>query len=268
MVKAGYVNHVSLRGLTFDGNRTERDTHFCDGTVNAYGGSNLLFDHVDDAHIEGITSRNAVCGSALQFSGNRALIRGSSFEANGVHRDKRWADGLTLLQCSDCEVSANRFINNSDVALIFGGGRNTRIHHNQITQTTRAFAGVMLDNFNGSQSGDFRGAELFDNIIDCACDFGINIGPHAWYLGENTLGGSVHDNIIRGAKIGILVDGAGSAAYPVHLAKNTITPLGVCGTSESFLCGRKAACAIKISGDAFVNPQPPPVLMQDHHRCP
>jgi hypothetical protein len=64
----------------------------------------------------------------------------------------------------------------------------------------------MLDSFNSNDRdvrGDFRGAVVADNTIDCGaqrCTFGIQIGPRPWYPTTNILGGEIRDNLVKGAK--------------------------------------------------------------------
>jgi len=61
-------------------------------------------------------------------------------------------------------VEANLFRDNTDVALIVGNAPGASIRGNRIVQEREtAFAGLMLDNFGGTQCGDFRGAVVRDN---------------------------------------------------------------------------------------------------------
>ena len=61
---------------------------------------------------------------------------------------------------------------------------------------------------------------IANNTIDCGaqlCTFGIQVGPRPWYASHNIVGGEVRDNTVRGAKIGINVDGAGDRDAPTAI---------------------------------------------------
>ncbi len=55
------------------------------------------------------------------------------------------------------------------------------------------------------------------------CQFGIEIGPHPWYLSANIVGGTVTGNTVTNARQGINVDGAGVAGSPLVIYSNTAT---------------------------------------------
>jgi hypothetical protein len=86
----------------------------------------------------------------------------------------------------------------------------------------------MLHNFNSNNlgtRGDFRGSEVKYNTVDCGfqlCVFGIQLGPWPWDPTQNIIGGEVHDNEVRGAKVGINADGAGVVGYPMAIFANTV----------------------------------------------
>ena len=163
------------------------------------------------------------------------------------------------------------FRNNSDVDLILGGGTATIVRDNEILHTNVAtFAGLMLDNFNGTSSGDFTGSEVSNNVISCGallCDFGINLGPHAWYLSPHITGGAVHDNTVTNAKIGLNIDGAGTAQNPIVVYSNSLSGSP---RSASFLCGTRNTSAYNIGPDAVVDHfgQSPSYSSYEWHQCP
>jgi hypothetical protein len=166
----------------------------------------------------------------MVWTGANATIEHSAFLSNGDAATRSmWSDGLTLLSAPRSTIRENTFENNSDVALIIGYGVDSRVEHNAIRQRTQpAFAGLMLDNFNSndrSVRGDFRGAVIANNSIDCGaqlCTFGIQVGPRPWYPTSNIVGGDLHDNIVKGAKIGINADGAGDREAPTAIFSNSV----------------------------------------------
>jgi hypothetical protein len=224
---------VRLERLVIDGNRAARTGSAaglsCANGNNTYG-FNVNVLECDGCVVEDVVSRNALCGTALGWTGAHATIRRSAFLSNGDAATKSmWSDGLTLLYAPRSTIRENTFENNSDVALIIGFGVDARIDHNTIRQQTQAsFAGLMLDSFNSNDRdvrGDFRGAVVADNTIDCGaqrCTFGIQIGPRPWYPTTNILGGEIRDNLVKGAKIGINVDGAGNRDAPTAVFSNRV----------------------------------------------
>jgi hypothetical protein len=180
---------------------------------------------------------------------------GNLFENNGDHNTKNmWSDGLTIHEANASLVADNIMRNNSDVDLILGGGVNVTVQNNLVEHTTQAtFAGLMLDNFNGGTSGDFSGAKVSGNTVSCGnllCDFGINLGPHAWYLSQNTIGGEVTGNTVTNGKIGLNIDGAGTAQKPVKVHANALSGSPATAT---FMCGARATSNFNIGPDAVVD---------------
>ena len=220
----------------------------------------------------GSASINALCGTAIEWTGDDATITNSAFTGNGDHSHRNmWADGLTLLLSDRARVIGNRFDDNSDVSFISGGARDAVFRDNTFHQTLQTtFAGFMMDNFNGGTSGEFAGTVVSGNQIDCTtrrCDFGIEIGPHAWYLSANTRGGTVTGNIVYGAKQGLNIEGGGTTAAPVRVFGNTVTGSG--GTA-SFNCGSRTTSNVNISSDSRVdrNGETGAVTAVTWHGCP
>jgi len=244
---------------------------FCDGTNNAYHGVNIHLDHIDNLTIDGLSSSSVPCGSAAVIHATNATITRSVFANNGKpNTHNQWADGLTLLNCTGCTVQGNWFINNTDLGMVFGGGQNTLVTRNVFLQKVPAFAALGIDNFNGQQSGDFTGTTVTDNYIECGqwCDFGINVGPHAWYLSSNTIGGTVSFNRIVGGKIPLLVGGAGTVAAPVTIKRNFIQPYLSPGAAAEFSCGYRITHPYIVSPDSFVDNIGVPFVSQYHELCP
>ncbi len=223
-----------LEHLVLDGNRAARlDTpaaRSCRAGQNSLG-FNVAVLECTRCAVEDVVSMNALCGTGMAWIGGQAVIRRSEFRANGdASTPRMWADGLTLLFAPDSDISDNRFIDNSDIGLIVGYGVRSRVEGNLVVQRAQpAFAGLMLDNFNSNDlhtRGDFRGAVVTRNTIDCGaqlCVFGIQVGPRPWYPAQNIIGGELHDNEVRGAKIGINVDGAGVRMAPTAVFANSVS---------------------------------------------
>jgi parallel beta helix pectate lyase-like protein len=229
------TTNASLERLVIDGNRAERTdsaaARSCVNGDNTYGFNAGVFE-CEGCRLDDVVSRNAVCGTGMVWTGGNATIEHSAFVSNGdAATPSMWSDGLTLLSAPRSTIRENTFENNSDVGLIIGHGIDSRLEHNSIRQRTQpAFAGLMLDNFNSNDRdvhGDFRGAVIANNTIECGaqlCTFGIQVGPRPWYASNNIVGGELHDNVVKGAKIGINVDGAGDRDAPTAIFSNSVEP--------------------------------------------
>ena len=227
------TNNVALEHLVIDGNRSARVASLaaqsCRSGDNTLGFNASVLDCLDCV-LDDLVSKNAVCGTGMVWKGARAIIRHSMFRTNGDATTGMWSDGLTLLYAPYSVVEENEFVDNSDVALIIGYGVGTRLERNLVRQQTqKAFAGLMLHTWDSDDlrtGGDFRGAVVRQNTIDCGpqlCVFGIQVGPGPWSTKFIIIGGEVHDNEVRGAKVGINVDGAGMRAAPVEIHRNVIS---------------------------------------------
>jgi hypothetical protein len=227
------TNNVTIEHMVIDGNRAARGgsraVRLCLDGHNTFGFNATVLDCYS-CGLADVLSRNAVCGTGMVWVGGNASIQRSTFQANGDSATSMWSDGLTVLYAPQSAIVDNQFLDNSDVALILGYAVSSRIERNVVRQRMQpAFAGLMLHNFNSrdlTTGGDFRGAVVANNTIDCGpqlCVFGIQIGPGPWNNHLIVVGGDVHDNVVRGAKVGINVDGAGVWKAPVVVRHNLIS---------------------------------------------
>ena len=227
------TNNVTIEHLVIDGNQAARGAsaaaQSCLNGQNIFG-FNAAVLRCLNCTLADVLSRNALCGTGMLWVGGNASIQRSTFQGNGNASAQMWSDGLTVISAPQSEIIDNQFIDNSDVALILGYGVSTRIERNVVRQQAQpAFAGLMLHNFNSRDlktGGDFRGAVIANNTIDCGprlCVFGIEIGPGPWNNKLMVVGGDVRSNVVRGAKVGINIDGAGLFKAPVVLRNNVVS---------------------------------------------
>jgi hypothetical protein len=228
------TNNANLEHIVIDGDRqarlASRSARACLEGRNIFG-FNASVLYCGHCGLSDVLSRNALCGTGMAWVGANATIRNSTFEANGDSvTSSLWADGLTAIYAPQSDISDNQFIDNTDVALIVGYGVSSRIERNVVRQQTQSsFAGLMLHNFSSndlSTGGDFRGAVVAHNTIDCGqqrCVFGMQVGPRPWNAQLIIVGGDLYDNEVRGAKVGINVDGAGVWRAPVAIHDNVVS---------------------------------------------
>lgn len=281
MLTVDNLSAVHIDHLIVDGNRGARLGSFnasqcasgAPGT-NRYGYNVRLGDCAGCSFRHNV-SKNTLCGTALEFRGNDGVIVNNVIRSNGQNSaTNMWADGITIHFSDRATVTDNLLVDNSDVGLILGGGRNAFVARNTIQQATQvAFAGLMLDNFNGGTHGDFTGTTVTQNTVSCGtqrwCHFGINLGPHPWYQPpSNILGGTVTGNTVTNARQGINVDGAGTVAAPLVLYNNSASGSP---TSATFLCGTMATSNLNIyTAHSVVDRQgdTTPATNRIWHNCP
>jgi hypothetical protein len=208
---------VHLDGLIFVGTRHSNpalSAQRC-GTDKGKSMAGGLRIHGNGNSITRSVFRDTACYTALEYGrGEDVVIRDNLFSRNGRHNvQSHWADGLTIHTARRFAVTGNRFIDNSDVQLIFGSCVDCTISDNRFDHSGSAeggsFAELMLHAWPGSTSGDFTGTRVTRNRIDCGqqqrCGFGIMIGSKPWYDAP-AFGGTVSGNRVRGAMIALNID--------------------------------------------------------------
>ena len=244
------VDSFQLRYLKFDGNSSARPacaaaTRNISWNVYLLEGSNWIVDSVE--------SSNAVCGSGMTVAGAGFTISNSLFQNNGTFTsysdpNQPWADGLTVLNCNfhgagGGSIHDNTFLDNTDIGLIVGGGRNCNVYGNTIdNQYKHAFAGLSVGFFpevSDGGSGDHTGSTFHDNhiaqnTITDQMAFGLEIGNEPWWNptaldGFVSNAGSVTNNTILGAVVNLAIDGMGAGTV-------TDNQLGGSNGTDGFYC--------------------------------
>lgn len=201
-------------------------------------------------HMSDVLLKNMSCYTAMEaVAGADGLnIQNNMVGPNGQHDvPMMWADGITVHDAANAIVQKNIFLDNSDVQLIFGGCRNCTVRANIFRHSPlfkhASFAELMLHAWPHS-SGDFSGSVTSGNDIDCnasrRCGYGIMIGGEPWYPAK-TFGGSVSDNRISNARMGINVD---RITGEMIVRNNAVIRSGGAAISD---CGRRFWPAVNIS---------------------
>jgi hypothetical protein len=251
------VSSVTLDHVVVDGNRGARITS--PAATACAAGNNGDGINIGAActgcTVTGSASARALCGSGLEWDGDGVTVKNSVFVGNGDHDTQNmWSDGLTIHKSDGAVVDGCRFIDNSDVGFISGGGTNAKYTGNVALQLVQAsFAAMMLDNFGNGALGKFGGTVMSGNTVICAapCHFGIELGPHPWYASPNIEGGTVTGNVVRGAYVGINAQGAGTIASPTVITGNDLGPTP---TSATFQCGTVSGLtSLNVSAESVVD---------------
>ncbi len=254
---SNWVNGIHIDHMILDGNRDIRHKKYA--TSNADNGE--LVNGVGCSFTNSASVRAFGSGSFSFLVTDSVYVANNVYRDNGYHlplADHNWSDGLRISASKNITVTGNYLIDGSDVDLIYGGAFASAGTHNSVIQNNvilhqnqASFAALMLDNFNLGPAGDignFAGLTVSGNTINCGaqlCDFGIEIGPRPWYPPANIYGGTVTGNSVAGAKQGINIDGAGTAAYPVTVYGNSTA--GAWASSGGFNCGTLPTSAYNIS---------------------
>jgi len=278
VVDRGFVrledSDVTIEHITIDGNRSARiasmAAQHCAAGTNGPGFNASAAGCMHCTLVMSATV-NALCGSGFEWNGANAFIGGNLVRGNGDHtKHNMWSDGITVIASEGASVVSNYFSDNSDVDLIVGSNRGGLVKQNTVVHAAQdSFAGLMLDNFNGTSPGDFVDAQVIENTITCngRCDYGIQLGPHPWYASANIQGGLVAANSVTGARMGIDADGAGTAAAPMTVTNNQV---GTTPASATFLCGLRPSARFNVSPDSVIDvgAGPAPDAAMTVHDCP
>lgn len=224
---------VTVDHLVLNGNRQNRGgTHAHDQcstlTDNAYG-FNGTFQCSNCTFQDGV-SMYALCGTGFLVTGSatEVAIRRSTFAYNGRHTTRNmWSDGLTVHDATRSDFSENRFIDNTDIDLIFGGCRSCTIRGNTVTHTADpaggSFAAIMIHKWP-TTSGCYENVDVSGNSVDCgplrACGSGLYIASEGWYpetpygtLVEGTTSGLITRNAVVNAMNALYIAARGLAIY-------------------------------------------------------
>jgi hypothetical protein len=269
-----FGHDIALDRVVIDGNRAARAgsgaAHRCFEGQGAYGVNASWL--CDQCSMTNSASVRGLCGTSISFDGGDARFLVNSFVDNGTSLyHNLWSDGLGLGHVPRAHVRGNYFFDNTDASLIAGRGENAVFELNTVIQREKlVFTALMLTNYAGVESGDFRGAFLRNNAVDCgnrSCDFGLQIGHHSAVSGTpNTLGGNVYGNAIWYARQGVNVEGGGTPAAPVRIHGNTVYGAAPRG---NFSCGDRDTSALNYSPDSTVDRagESTPATARTWHDC-
>jgi hypothetical protein len=235
------ATRTTMDHLVFNGNNAARlqseAATGCTGLTDNYYGYNVTVA-ADGVRLLNSVSRNALCGTGMEIDGkNKLILTKNIFAYNGIHGlTGLWADGLTVTDAVGSVISDNTFIDNTDVDFILGGCVDCTIQRNLVEHSDRyessSYVAMMLTVWAApafpSSSGDFTGADIAHNGIDCGpgkrCGFGLDIGiDFCCGAGGPLYGGDVHDNTIRNAQEGFNVS---HTTDIMHIYNNLVTDSG------------------------------------------
>lgn len=247
-----------LHHVSFDGNLARRRrANDCRGHRSF--GTNVRF-RGSRFKIEDVESTGAMCGSALEGQGAdfeiaRCRVHDNGRSAGGAREGlEPWADGITLWRCDQGWVHDNTLTDNTDVGLVIGGGNGCRVERNTVEQRRAyAFAGLMVGHFPGAD-GRHRDSVYSGNSVESELDklaFGLMVGAHPWnpkLLLPDV--GSVVENRVRGAVVGLAIDGIGGG----RVVGNRVTESR--GTRGMGGCRKSANYTAAHFGRATIEPDP------------
>jgi hypothetical protein len=226
-VSAG-VNHLTVVGITFDGNRPSRTMlSSCTQGADRTFGNDVYLQTANALVFENNVVTRTLCGSGLKVAGTNMLIQNNTFRDNGhgteaLDAGAPWADGMTLLYCQGSQITANHFIDNTDLSIANFQGPACTVSNNLVEQVSRhAFSGISFGVTNAGATSDHTGSVMSGNTIigRGRLSFGINDGSHPWFNTSTSLGGTITGNTVSGAIVNLLVDGAKNST----IGQNTLS---------------------------------------------
>jgi parallel beta helix pectate lyase-like protein len=234
------ANAFELSFIRFDGNRDLREIRRkpCSEFRN--------FRNVELSgigfRVRFVESMRAVCGSGMTVgNSSRFEIDNSWFYDNGLQPEDAdgvpglWSDGLNVFNCAGATIRDNAFWDNTDVDLGVNGGPGCSVYRNTIEHfAAYAFAGLVVGDPTRS------GGEFSHNKITSAPDrlgFGLVVGCHPWFQcgGGYATAVSVHDNVVSGAVINLVVDGVNGGSVQNNVLRDAQgTRVMNCATSAAY----------------------------------
>lgn len=216
-----------ISDVVFDGKKYERDAKgLCwSGDKRGYNmkieGTDFSITHVDTI--------NAMCGTGMEVVGTNFEIAYVFSAYNGrevgewPNAPYQWADGITVVYCENGHIHDNTFIDNTDFDLLFGGGPNCSVHHNEILHQIRfAFGGLNIGNMDANRwdgygskwRGNHYGSNFFQNRVTSSPGmlmYGLSVGSHPFMTSRESLtvfnAGGFTQNASTGAQVNLIVDG-------------------------------------------------------------
>jgi hypothetical protein len=258
------VSNYTISSLHFDGNRTQRTALFrCaqgyDLRTHGYNvllrGSTFLVEKVDSSH--------AMCGSAMEISGDSFWIRFNHLADNGFQEgevavNEAWSDGITAGICDNGAIYSNTLVDNTDVDLIVGPhslpsgqGSLCIVQNNSIQHVQRyGYAGLM-SGFGGNHFGMIIRSNTVTSALN-KLSFGVMVGHHPWDDGlqgfTNQDFGEVGSNTTTGSVTPLAIDGITSGQVTGN------SPSAPQGTNGFQNCTLSAVYTAADYGTATVQP--------------
>ena len=218
--------HIS--DVVFDGKKYERDAMGLCWSGDKRGYNVKIFDSSDFTitHVETV---NALCGTGMEVVGTNFEIAFVLAAYNGrevgewPNAPYQFSDGITVVYCDNGNIHDNTFIDNTDFDLLFGGGPNCLVHHNEILHQIRfAFGGLNIGNMDANRwdgygskwRGNHYGSNFFQNRVSSAPGmlmYGLSIGSHPFTANPDNYtvhnAGGFTQNTSTGAQVNLIVDG-------------------------------------------------------------
>jgi hypothetical protein len=208
-----FIDHIVVDGRkSLRGSRAREACRSNSSTERKIGPLSQTI-HLTDSKINGSVFQNTPCGTAMEMAGitGKVTIARSTFKNNGDA--ELYSDGLTIHNAPNSKFFKNIFMDNADVDVVWGGCAGCTISGNRVVHTvpnTRgSFAGFMIHAFALSSPGDYEGAIIKNNVVDCGpgrtCGAAFLFGSRGWYVANPTKGFKFYNNIATNAQTGFMI---------------------------------------------------------------
>jgi len=205
------ISYIRFDGMVHDNTpwRLHRDE--CTAPSHTPGNIAVQGNSFKVRHNESV---NAMCGSGMIVLGSNFEVYDNYVAYNG--RDQfdpapgdHWSDGITALNCSSSSIHDNIAVDNTDVDIVVDGDHCLVYSNGIFNGGAYAFAGIQVGFFG---FGNQVGSEYWNNSIHGDADdrlgIGLMVGFDPWDSSvQLTYAGYVHDNVIDGAGINLVIEG-------------------------------------------------------------
>lgn len=208
-----FIDHVVVDGRkSLRGSRAREACRSNSSTERKIGPLSQTI-HLTDSKIIGSVFQNTPCGTAMEMAGitGKVTIARSTFKNNGDA--ELYSDGLTVHDASDSRFFNNVFMDNADIDVVWGGCAGCTISGNRVVHTVEntrgSFAGFMIHAFAKSSTGNYEGAIIKNNVVDCGpgrtCGAAFLFGSKGWYEANPTKGFNFYNNTATNAQTGFMI---------------------------------------------------------------
>lgn len=227
------IDHIVVDGRKLARGSIARDA--CKSQTSTTRPIQPLSQTIDltDSKIIGSVFQNTPCGTGMEMVHSkkgftkRVTVAQSTFKNHGDA--ELYSDGLTIHDASDSRFLNNVFMDNADIDVVWGGCAGCTISGNKVVHTVKhtrgSFAGFMIHAFATSSTGNYEGAIIKDNVVDCGpgrtCGAAFLFGSRGWYVANPTKGFKFYNNIATNAQTGFMIGSDVEGVFGDNYASDT-----------------------------------------------
>jgi len=227
------VDHIVVDGRKSVRGSTARDA--CKAQTPTTRPIQPLSQTIDltDSKIIGSVFQDTPCGTGMEMVRSKKGFTQRVTIARTIFRNhgdaELYSDGLTIHDAKNSRFFDNVFMDNADIDVVWGGCAGCTISGNRVVHTVEktrgSFAGFMIHAFAKSSTGNYEGAIIKDNVVDCGpgrtCGAAFLFGSRGWYDANPTKGFVFYNNIATNAQTGFMIGSDVEGVFGDNYASKT-----------------------------------------------